>query len=179
MKLRLGPSLFIGSLVLALSAPGVARSDTPPATTRIGTFDSRAVALAFWRGEEGQKKLNSLHQKYATAKSENDEALIKKLEIEGPGLQVRMHQQVFSTGSVTDIMTRLKPVLPEIAKEAGVSLIVPKSQVAYQDSSVQCIDVTPLLVKQFKPTEEVARIIQEILAREPVPIDELSLDPKH
>jgi hypothetical protein len=54
---------------------------SPP--LRIGTFDSRGVALAFYSSKEGTKLLE-----------ENGE----------PGLEARAHLQTFSTGSVTNII---------------------------------------------------------------------------
>ena len=167
--------LCVASLSFALT--GVALSQPQPLPLRIGTFDSRAVALAFWRSEEGRKQTNGIHEKYAKAKAAKDEKRMKQLEIEGPGLQVRMHQQVFSTGSVTDIIEKIKTALPPIAKEAGVSLIVSKWQIAYKDPSVEYINVTPQLIKLFHPSDAVLKIIEDLHKKEPVPIEKLSMNP--
>lgn len=102
---------------------------------------------------------------------------MKQFKSEGSGLQVRMHQQVFSTGSVTDIIEKIKTALPPIAKEAGVSLIVSKWQIAYKDPSVEYVDVTTQLVKLFNPNDEALKMIEDLDKQEPVPIEKLSMDP--
>lgn len=162
---------------LSFALTGVAISQPKPPPLRVGTFESRAIALAFWRSEEGMKQINGIREKYEKAKAAKDEKRMKQLEIEGPGLQVRMHQQVFSTGSVTDIIEKMKTALPPIAKEAGVSLIVSKWQIAYKDPSVEYVDVTPQLAKLFNPSDEVMKMIEDLRKKEPVPIEKLSMGP--
>ena len=78
----------------------------------------------------------------------------------------------------TDIIAKIKTELPPIAKEAGVSLVVAKTQIAYKDPSVEYVDITAQLVKLFNPSDEVLKIIEQMSKKEPVPIDKLSMDPK-
>lgn len=144
---------------------------------KIGTFDSRALALAYWRSDEGMKELQGLHEEMRKAKQAGDEKRIKELEIEGPGKQVRLHQQVFSTGTVTDVVKKIQTELPLVAKEAGVSLIVSKWQIAYKDTSIEYVDVTLPLVKLFNPDEKIMKMVEQIMKTDPVPIEELSMDP--
>ena len=87
---------------------------------------------------------------------------MKQLKHTGPGLQVRMHQQTFSTGSVTDIIAKVQQAMGPIAKQAGVSLIVPKWQIAYKDSSVEYVDLTSKLVDLFDPSDEVLKTIENL-----------------
>ncbi|MEW6072220.1 MAG: hypothetical protein AB1726_06430 [Planctomycetota bacterium] len=165
-------------LSIVLAAAGTGQTAAPPAA-RIGTFDSRAVALAYWRSAEGMARLEELHADLEKARAAKDEKRIRELEIEGPGRQVRMHQQVFSTGTVTDILARIQTSIPAIAKEAGVPLVVSKWEVAYRDPSVECVDVTPQLVALFHPDEGVRKMLEGLAGQEPVPIDQLSKDPNH
>ena len=109
-------AVILCAVALSFTLTSVAIGQTKPPPLRIGTFDSRAVALAFWNSEEGKKQIASVHEKYAKAKAAKDEKRMKQLEHEGPGLQVRMHQQAFSTGSV--IRTILEP-LPSAAVARG------------------------------------------------------------
>jgi Skp family chaperone for outer membrane proteins len=177
LTMVLSVCLILGALafVAACSQGG----DNPKGTkTRIGTFDSRAVALAFWHSDEGKKQIDGIFEEHKKAKAAKDEKRVKQLAIEGPGLQVRMHQQVFSTGSVTDIVEKIKAKLPQIAKDAGVSLIIPKWQIAYRDPSVEYVDVTPQLVKLFNPADKTLKAIEELRKQEPIPIEKMSYDPK-
>ena len=107
------------------------------------------------------------------------EAELAELEIELPGLQVRLHQQVFSSGSVTDVIERIEGRLPDIAEEAGVAIIVPQWNVAWQGKAVEVVDVTDRLVACFDPSEEILAVIGQMDKKKPVPIEELSMDPSH
>lgn len=170
-------SLIVVSL--AFAASGIAGAGEARVPLRIGTFDSRAVALAFWRGEEGMEILNGLHEEMAKAKEKGDEKRIAELEVEGPGLQVRLHQQVFSSGSVTDVIKRIEDKLPGIAEAAGVVMIVPKWNVAWQGKEVKAVDVTDEMVRCFGPDENILKMIEGVEKKKPVPIEELSMDPMH
>jgi hypothetical protein len=133
------------------------------ALSRIGTFDSRGVALAFYATEEGKKLLESGDG--------------------GPGFEMRVHQQTFSTGQVPDIIEKVKTELPRVAEEAGVSLIVSKWQIAYKDPSVEYVDVTPDFVKLFNPSGELKEVISlemimDMCKREPVAIETMWTVPK-
>ncbi len=172
-------SLIVALCVVAsfLFVPAARSAPAPAAGLRIGTFDSRAVALAHWRSEEGMKKLNGLHEEMAKAKAAGDETRVAELEVEGPGLQVRPHQQVFSTGTISDVLRKIESDLPAIAEQAGVSLLVSKWEVAYQGADVECVDVTRALVDLFSPSEEILAMLEDMDEQPPVPIDELPMDP--
>ena len=165
-------------IMSSIAAAGVARGEESVPVLKVGTFDSRAVALAFWRSEEGMNKLMGLHKELAEAKEAGDEERVKELEIEGPGLQVRLlHQQVFSTGSVTDVIKKIEDKLPAIAAGAGVVVIVPKWNIAWQGEVVDVVDVTDQLVKCFNPDQQILKMIGQMGSQTPVPIEELSMNP--
>lgn len=169
--------VILCAAALSFALTGVTLSQVDLPSVRIGTFDSRAVALAYWRSEEGIKINHDIREEYEKAKLAKDEKRMKQLESEGSGLQVRMHQQVFSTGSVTDIIKKIKAALPSIAEETGISLIVSKWHIAYKDSSIEYVDVTTQLVKLFNPDAEALKMIEDLSKQEPVPIEMLSMDP--
>lgn len=98
----------------------------------------------------------------------------------GPGLEIRAHLQTYSTGSVTNLiekMKKMKTALPRVAKEAGVSVIISKWQIAYEDPSVEYVDVTPNLVKLFNPSDEMLKIIESLCKSKPFPIEKMSMAP--
>jgi len=43
----------------------------------------------------------------------------------------------------------------------------------YQQSGVEFIDVTDLMVKPFNPDEETLKIIKDLQKKDPVPLEEL------
>ena len=52
-------------------------------TLRVGTFDSRAIALAYGRSEPFNQYVGSLKEKRNKAKEEGNEKLVKELEALG------------------------------------------------------------------------------------------------
>lgn len=141
--------------------------------TRIGIFDSRAVAIAYTRSEQFMKQLNSMRAELKKAKDEGNEKRAKELEKQGPGLQELLHLQGFSTGSVRNIMERIKNKLPQIARENNVSLIISKWEPAYTDRSLQLVDITMKLVNLFNPDEQTLKTITEMQKQQPIPMEKL------
>ncbi len=162
---------------LSLATLPAAEQAKPKAGVKIGTYDSRCVALAYGRSEEQLAAMRAMRQEYEKAKADKNEARAKELEQEGPWHQVRLHQQVFSTAGVTGIMAQVKDQLPAIASQAGVVAIVSKWEMPYQDVSVEIVDVTLAIAKLFKPTDQTLKIIDQMKTQEPVPFEKLPLDP--
>lgn len=84
-----------------------------------------------------------------------------------------MHKQGFSTWPVDDILERIKDQIPEIAKQAGVDIIVSKWDIVYQLPGVEFIDVTDLLVMPFAPDASTLDLIKSLREIEPVSLEEL------
>jgi len=63
-----------------------------------------------------------MFKKKPKAKEEGNQELIKELEQLGPTKQVLMHQQGFSTGSIINILEKIKEKFPVIAKENNLKL---------------------------------------------------------
>ena len=79
---------------------------------RIGTFDSRCIAVAYGRSDEFRKEMDSIKTKLFKAKEEGNDELIKKMEQVGPRRQVLLHQQGFSNGSIINILTKNGYIMP-------------------------------------------------------------------
>ncbi len=165
---RVRAFLCVAGLLLVI--PSIAHSQTP---VRIGTYDSRAVALAFYNSAEQKQVSQSLLAEYQKAKAAGDAAKIKELEAAGPARQELMHQQVFSSGTISNIIATLQDKLPTIAREAHVVLLLSKWDAAYRDPSIELVDVTMQLVKIFNPEEKVLKWIEEMKSQPPIPIDKL------
>ena len=153
-------ALILCGVALSITLTSVVIGEPKPAPLRIGTFDSRGVALAFYSSEEGKKLLEGGGE---------------------PGLETRAHLQTFSTGSVTNIiekMKNMKTALPRVAKEARVSLIVSKWQIAHKDPSVEYVDVTRDLVKLFNPSLLKIDDIVSYCKSAPIPIEKMSMTPR-
>ncbi|MFZ1290578.1 MAG: hypothetical protein WAR79_10835 [Melioribacteraceae bacterium] len=152
-------------------------SQPETAKLRIGTFDSRCIAIAYARSPEFMKEMDDMRTKHVKAKEEGNKELIAELEQLGPTRQVLMHQQGFSNGSIINILEKIKEKFPELAKKNNLKLIVSKWEVMFTDESLELVDITDQLTALFNPDEATKKIIDNIKAMEPVPIEQISIDP--
>jgi len=139
---------------------------------RVGTFDSRALPIAYANSELFRRELDKLMEEHKKAKAAGDTEKVKKLEAQGKAGQVRFHEQGFGTRRVDDILERIKDKLPAIAREAGVDLIVSKWDVVYQDPAVEVVDVTELVVKPFNPSQRARGWIKDLQKVAPIPLED-------
>ncbi len=146
---------------------------TSGSKVRVGTFDSRALAMAHYRSEAFIRQVNDLRAELEEAKAAGDEKRVKELEVEGPALQELAHKQGFSTWPVDNILERIKGQIPEIATQADVDVIVSKWDIVYQGSGVEFVDVTDLMVRPFDPDEATLTIVKDIQKQDPVPLEDL------
>ena len=94
---RAGIGLLLGGvLVVALSAKDISTTSENP-TIVVGTFDSRAVAVAYVQSDAFGDYLVAQQADVALvlkrAKTAGDEELVAKLESLGPAMQKRLHEQ--------------------------------------------------------------------------------------
>jgi hypothetical protein len=168
------------ALILAALAPAsTARGEEPATKTlRIGTFDSRAVVLAYGNSALGRERLTGLRADLEKAKADGDSKRAEQLEAEGRHLQDLMHLQVFSNGSASNVLERITEALPAIAREAGVDLIVSQWELAYVTDAVQRVDVTARLVEHLQPSEQAMKWIADLGNRPPIPMEKLVMGPE-
>jgi hypothetical protein len=142
---------------------------------RIGVYDSRVVAYAHFWAPEQQKQLTEKADVAKAAKSAGDTAQFNKLSKEMSDLQEKLHRQVFSTAPADEAMTALKPRLTEIQKQASVSGLVSKwdKQALGSYKSTQQVDVTDLLVREFKLDSKQLNTIDQIKKQKPVPLEKI------
>lgn len=129
---------------------GAMATGTSP-NVHAGTYDSRAIAFAYWRqeGEDGKPRFASYPD------------------------QIETHKQVFSIAPPVQALDYIKDKLPGVMKEAGVEVIVSKWDMEelakYNPGNL--VDITDRLVKLYNPSEEVLRIMKGFETAEPVPLD--------
>jgi hypothetical protein len=172
--------LVAGVLTLAAASLGKAQEPAGQESVRIGTFDSRAVALAYYRSPEGLQRMKpEWDQKLREAEAAGDSARVEELKLFMPSFQHLLHQQVFSTGSICNVLREIEDDLPAIAAEAGVSVIVSRWELPYSAPNLPQIDVTPQIVALFEVDAEVAGMVAQIEDVEPVPLEEMLYQPEH
>ncbi len=167
------PLLILTAFMMPLS---VCAEDVEARTIeKIGSYDSRSVAIAFM-GSEVYKKtrgklLTTKMAEHKKAKEEGDKQKIKELEAWGKAQQQLLHKQGFGTEAVTDILAHISDQLPGIKKKAKVDLLISKwdTKALASHEGVPTVDITLRLIEAFKPTEKQKKSALEIQEKEPVP----------
>ena len=144
---------------------------------RVGAFASRAVALAyyrkFYRSPEFVARLKKLQEDRDQAKNAGDQEKAKRLEAEGRAEQAHSHAQVFGSAPIDDILAKIQDQLPEIAKQAGVDLIVSQWSITYRLPNAECVDVTEPMAKLFQPDEQTWKMLRELPKHPPLSAEQL------
>ena len=163
------------AILLAVVAVDVSRADET--VVRVGTFDSRGVALAYGRSARPDcmlAKVAELRKEHEQASKQGNEDRVKELEAEGPALQEQIHKQVFSGAPIDDILALIEDDLPTVAAAAKVELIV--SGILYSGPAVEPVDITLEMCAPFEPDGKTLKMIKEIMATPPVDESDLSHD---
>jgi hypothetical protein len=71
----------------------------------------------------------------------------------------------------------LKEKFPTIADDNDVQIIMSKWEIMFADESIELVDITDQLVGYFNPNEETMKLIENIKSMDPIPIEEISIDP--
>ena len=143
---------------------------------KIGTYDSRTVIFAWSRTDLLKQHMIKFNQQNDSAQKAHDTARVKELTIGIMSYQHLLHQMVFSTGSVSSFMDIIKDKLPELAKTAGVSVIVSKWELNYSDPSFEVVDLTNQVAALFQPKENIDKMAADIASQAPVPIEEMGIE---
>ena len=162
------------ALAVAVCATDLWAAETNTTVTRIGIYDSRAVAYAWFWSTKHQTWLNQLVQTARAAKAAGDTNRFKELDAALGGHQAEMHREVFSTAPSNEAMAEIKDRLPAIQRAAGVTALVSKwdnpALKKYPDA--EQVDLTDALVREFiTPTPQQRKVISEMKTVAPLPLD--------
>lgn len=138
------------------------------AQTRVGVFDSRAIALARFHCPDFDNPAKQLHAKLEHAQQQGDEKEIARLKRLGPLHQAHLHDLVFGSGSVNKYFKELKERLSAIAQEENLVMIVSKWETANLTADVVLVDITEKLVDLYHPDENIRRMKEGVKNSEPV-----------
>ena len=161
-------AVLIGLVMCTITGAQHLEEGDSGSRVHIGIFDSRAVAMAYYRSEAFNLQMKERRAEYEAAKSAGNDKRIQEMEVEGTALQEQMHKQGFSAWPVNNILDTIKEELPMIAEQANVEVIVSKWNIAYQRSGVEFRDITALVVRAFKPDKKTLKMIEEIQKQDPV-----------
>lgn len=164
--------VIIGFCIVCVSAGSISAKARKEAL-RVGVFDSRAVVIAFAGSDIHNKELKAKMVERDKAKAAGDDEKVAELEAWGKARQEKFHRQGFGTASVDDILIHIKKDLPEIAKAAGVDIIVSKWDVVYKVKGAEVVDITDQIVMPFKPTEKTLKSVKSLMKHKPLTEKEL------
>ncbi len=77
------------------------------------------------------------------------------------------------------MLGHIRDQLPDIARRAGVDVIVSKWAITYSAPGAKFVDVTDLIIEPFEPSERTRRIIRELRERPPRPLEEIEKHHDH
>jgi len=138
-------------------------------TLVVGTFDSRCVALAYYRSEPVLEELEVIHTEYGEALASGDSARAAELEELGPARQSMMHGQVFGTDPVDEILWTVWTDLQAIAERSGVDMLVSEWALVYRSGDFRSVDLTDRIADLFDPSEETLEIISQMKGMPAIP----------
>lgn len=173
----------LASLVVYVALSGIAdlaRTEDRDATApqkqaiRIGVYDSRVVACAHLWTDAVQNRIEAMQAEAEAAEEHGDQKKLDELRKIMAQHHRKVHHQVLSTAPIDDVLQEIKDRLPAIQAKAGVSLLVSKWNEAKlkQYTSAKQVDVTDLLVNEFKPTPRDQKIFERIKKMKPLSLDE-------
>jgi hypothetical protein len=147
-----------------------------PKSIKIGTYDSRVITLAYSRSDTFNIRLSDMQKQSQADFQGNDSTKKVQAAYRMITFQFLLHQQVFCTGTTSAIIAIVKDKLPQVAKDAGVSSIVSKWELSYNDPSVEIVDLTMPISRLFNPKGDFENMAKEITVQNPVPIEELTIE---
>ena len=165
--------LVLGLMCCALLAGNELTKSSDKPKVVVGTFDSRAVAMAHFGKFINDGGLEKIYDDHNKAKAAGDTQKAEELATKGQTLQKQLHMRMFGNAPIDDILQEIKKDIPKITQAAGVDIIVGKWDIVYQRPSAKVVDITNQLVKIFEPDEETLEKIKSVLEHPPVPQEEL------
>jgi len=159
------------ALVTAASLVAFTLASRPgaPPKARIGTYDSRAIAIAY-----APSKHNPVAEKmkeHAAAKEKGDKQRVQELEAWGAAHQRQLHRQGFARVPVDDLLAHVADRLPGVATAANVDAIV--FDCNHHTAEVELVDVTLAIVALYEPSEKTLEYVKSAMKAKPVGLDEL------
>jgi len=160
--------IVIGAMIAIIASRDAANSQmqSPKPQVRIGIYEPRALALAYWRSDAGLKQIHDAVNQAQVAK-QNGCPMIQLQALEGncQALQDHMMAQAFGGAPIDDVLAKLQNVLPKVAQKNDIVAIVP--QVTFKGENVEAVDVTGDLAAPFKPNDQTYRMMCDLSRRPP------------
>ena len=139
---------------------------TPPATgparvaVRVGTFDARAIALAYYRSSFFAERLRALKAEHDRAKAAGDSRRVEQIEAQGRAEQEMAHRQVFGNEPYDSLDAQLSTIWQAVLDKTDVDVVVVRP-VATRDG-VQIVDVTGAILDGLHADPKTRDMIRDL-----------------
>lgn len=161
---------LISSALLALGTVTTLRQDSTPAQVlRVGTYDTRAIAIAHASSDHNPVALKMREMKAAQAAG--DKQKVRELEAWGQKHQEHLHYMGFSRFPVDELLAPVQGEVSGLAQRLDLDLIAPF--VDYRAGGVEIVDITGDLVAIYKPSDRTLESIRELGKHPPLPPEEV------
>ena len=157
-------------VVLAPLARGEEPGDKSSAKVRIGTYDNRAIAIAFAHSKSSP--MAERQREMDKAKAAGDEAKMKELKAWGVEYQRQLHFQGFGRVPVDELLEPIKEQLARLAREKQLTAIAMSCE--FTSEQVEVVDITDDIVKLFDPPEKALKHVREIRTVKPIKLTVLA-----
>ncbi len=163
--------LIIASIacILALALISSNQSQAKAKTIRVGVYDNRAIALAYF-GSDYNHFLKK-REEFQKAQASGDSVQIKALNAWVEKFQRKLHFQGFCRAPVDDLLLLVQDKIPGLLESTGVDLITWYPD--YTGVGVETVDITNQLVALFDPTEGKLKEIEALKGTEPAALADI------
>ena len=153
--------------------PELVEAEASAVPERIGVYDSRVIAYAHFWSDGHQRKLNELIKAAKEARAGGQVERFKELDAVLKKEQETSHLQVFSTAPVDDVLAGMADRVSMVQKEADVAMLVSKwdEPALKKHRGAKHVDVTDLLLREFKLDEKKMKVAQDIKKQKPLPLE--------
>ena len=128
------------------------KTDEAPAKLKVGLFNRVKLLKAFYSSEIWAQHMQKIFDEYTAAEKIDDRTKMVEMRARTRALEDFSKKQLKGGAPLTNIFEYIWTQFPEIAKEAGVDMILEKP--LYRSKNIEVVDVTQLLCDKFPLAEK-------------------------
>lgn len=140
---------------------------------RLGTYDSRVLALAYYRSEAFRARVAENRAAHERALAAGGAEAAHRIEQEMVSMQERAHLQGFGTEPVPEILALIEAEIPELARRDGVQAVASRWELAWREAGAVFPDLSFEMAAHFHPDAATLKMMKETAGKDPVPMEEL------
>jgi len=128
------------------------KSVEAPAKLKVGLFSRVKLLKTFYSSEIWAKHMQKIFDEYTAAEKRDDRKKMVEMRARTRALEDFSKKQLKGGAPLTNIFEYIWTQFPNIAKEAGVDMIVEKP--LFRSKNIEVVDITQLLCDKFPLAEK-------------------------